>query len=134
MDYKDWPVIDTMDFTHVEFDVTQWDDETYTLMINYYSEIAEKEGDKNSGMTMCLQLAADTLEEMHMRISALVALGMFENLEISGLGTVWDAEGEQIDEIKWNEFVLDIDEDDEDVNSEDDPEDPLHHRPVKTIQ
>lgn len=139
MDYTEWPVIDSLDFTHVEFDVTRWEDESYTLMINYYSEIAEKEGDKNSGMTFCLQLGADSLEEMHLRISALVALGLFDNLEISGLGTIWDSEGDQIGEVQWNEFVLDIDEDEdedpESAESQDDVvEDPLHHRAPKTVQ
>lgn len=140
IDYTNWPVIDTMDFSHVEFDITHWEDDTYTLMLNFYSDLAEKEGDTNSGLTICLQLASESLEEMHVKINGLIALGLFDQLDILGIGTIWNADGDQIGEVNWNDYNDHLPEEDEDENgvskssSEEKPKDPLHHRPVKTLQ
>lgn len=107
---KDWPILDMLDFEMVTFDATLWDDKTYTLMVNFY-EPNDLDEPPFSGYSMCTQLNGDSLEELYEKISLLIEIGLFDGTEVGAIGTLWDEEGEELEEINWLSFEEDIDED-----------------------
>ena len=146
INYSEWPVMDTNDFEFLEIDATRWEDNTYTAMFNFYSKIGEDE-EKNSGMTICTQLHGESLQEIYMKCMILFQVGIFDGVNISNSGNLWNDEGDVIAEIDWEKESTDIDEDDgaeildrmfnRDVESDDDDEEiddvKITHRGTKTL-
>lgn len=97
---KEWPILDTLDFEAVTFDATKWEDGTYTVIINF-CEPNEADEPPYSGYSLCTQLGGTTLEQIYVKIRALIDSGLFDGIAVNGVGILWNEVGDQIDEINW---------------------------------
>jgi hypothetical protein len=132
---KQWPVFDIMEFDVVTIDATKWDDDTYTVMFNFY-ESKEVDEPPYGGYTLCTQIAGETLAECFERVELLLASGLFDGVNVSTHGTLWDMEGNEIEDICWTDHCDDI-EDFEIVqhgSGDDEEDDELKIPPGTTIQ
>lgn len=106
---KTWPVLDTLDFDTVTVDVTQWEEEEYTVSFNFYQAKLPDEP-PYSGYTLCTQIGGESIMECYMKVLMLLELGMFDGINVSVDGTLWDGEGNEISEIDWREYDDEFDE------------------------
>ncbi len=109
---KEWPVLDILDFAVATVDVTKWEDGTYTVMFNLYQESKTKEP-PYSGMTLCTQLGGKTLGEVYNSVMAILESGILGGIDVSASGTMWDADGNEIASINWNDYGQSHDDDDD---------------------
>ena len=106
---KSWPVLDTLDFDTVTVDVTQWEEDEFTVSFNFY-QAKEPDEPPYSGYTLCTQIGGENIMECYMKVVMLLQLGMFDGINVSVDGTLWDGEGNEIGEIDWREYDDEVDE------------------------
>lgn len=111
---KSWHVFDPTDFDGIVIDATKWEDNMYTLAFNFYCT-KEKDEEPQSGITLCTMLFGSTLQECHERIMEVLDTGIFDEIEIASNGTVYDREGNEIEEICWNQFADENEEEPEET-------------------
>ena len=112
----------------------------------------------SNGHTIFLNTSADSIEEMSAKVTQIIDSGIFDGINILAMGVIFNSEGEQIGQVNWqelsiNQFGPDLDDDDDD-DDDDGPEEfdlasgqvkgiiledhisdnPLHAKPVKTLQ
>ena len=105
MNFDQWPVAQMSDFEIVIIDATQWKSGEYTLMFNFYKTIAETEGDKSSGFTLCTHIGGTSLREVYLKIASLVAdIGFFDGCDVSDHGVLWNEDGDEIATISWHQY------------------------------
>lgn len=107
---KSWPVLDTLEFDNVSIDVTKWDD-VYTVMLNFY-ESSSIDEPPYSGFSLCTQVCGTTLEEVYGKITVLIDCGLFDGIDISAHGSIWDDSGNEIGEISWIDLDREVAVDD----------------------
>lgn len=114
---KEWPVMDTLDFEGVTADVTKWEDDTYTVTLNFYwpNESGEP---PHSGFSLCTQIGGESLEEVHHKLTHLMIAGLFDGIAVGAVGTIFDHEANEIGEVDWTNYDEDDDEDDDDNEDE----------------
>lgn len=124
---KDWPILDTLDFEGITVDVTKWNDDGYTVTLNFH-EPNETGEPPFSGFSLCTQIGGDDLQEVYERVDILLASGMFDGIAVSTHGTIWNEDGDEIGEVNWNEYSDDDGEDTvvEEAAAEDDDKPVLH--------
>lgn len=114
---KEWPVMDTLDFEGVTADVTKWEDDTYTVTLNFYMPNDSGEP-PHSGFSLCTQIGGESLEEVHHKLTHLMMAGLFDGIAIGAFGTIFDHEANEIGEVDWTDYDDDEDDDDVDTNVE----------------
>lgn len=117
---KDWHVFDPTDFDGVIIDATKWDDNVYSVAFNFYCT-KEAEEENQVGFTLCTMIFGESLKECHERIMEVLNTGIFDEIEISSHGSVYDKDGEEIENICWNTFT-----DNEDSSNDEEPPRTLH--------
>lgn len=103
---KEWHVFDPDDFDGISIDVTKWEEDLYGVVFNFYCT-QENEEEPNVGFTLCTMIIGSTLQECHERIMEVLNTGMLDGIDVSSHGTLYDKEGEELQEICWNEFAED---------------------------
>jgi hypothetical protein len=115
MKLKKFPVLDMSEFETVCIDATQWEDGTYSIMLAFFKNFAD-EKKRARGFVMNTYMGGESLREVYHKIDAIFSLGLFNGTELSAHGTLYDQEGEKIDDICWHQFSDEID--DEDITDE----------------
>lgn len=117
MNFKEWDVIDLLDFQGIIIDLTKWEDGIYTVLFNYlcHPENPDDENEKNSGFTICTQMSGSSVLEVYEKLNTVIEAGMFDGIEICAIGTIWDHEHNEIETINWNDFADEDDATDDEV-------------------
>lgn len=123
INYGKFPFISIADFEYAEIDAVKLDnDEGYFAMINFFVDEPVWDAELNQsqpleGMIFDTPIYGETLEELFHKTGLLFACGLFDELNVSAHGNLWDTQGEIIDSICWlHEGGVDVDHDhDEEV-------------------
>lgn len=106
---KEWYVFDPTDFEGIMVDVTKWEDDLYTVAFNFFCT-RENEEEPNVGFTLCTTVHGSNLQECHERVMEILNSGVFDDIEVSSNGTLYDKDGNELQEICWNDFAEDDEE------------------------
>ena len=105
MNFKDFPVVSTDEFKCIRVDVVLRDD-AYIAVFNFFKKIGKK---KNSGFTWASYLSAASLDELYIKVDTLFELGLFNGSSLSGTGTLYNEDYNEICDIDWNSYGETID-------------------------
>jgi hypothetical protein len=112
--FKKWPVAELAEFEMLIIDATRWHTGEYTAQFNLYQNVAQKEDEQNTGLTLLSQLCAPTLRELFERIDLVVMSGLFDGIYIDAHGTLYNEQFQEVAEICWMQYHDDIYDEDED--------------------
>jgi hypothetical protein len=113
-----WIALDTLDFQGIVCDATKWEDGTYTIIFNFFTDTCEdlskldetSEDIPYKGLTFYTQMEGESLHELYVKLSIMMEMGFFKDNIVSGHGTLWDSEGNEINEINWSDYQVEDDE------------------------
>jgi hypothetical protein len=108
MDFKEFPVLDTLDFEAVTIDATQWSNNTYSLMLNFWKVLPkasdEQDSRKAEGLIICTHMGGESLREAYTKFEMLFASGFLAGVAVHPNGYLWDEDGNIIAELSWDQF------------------------------
>lgn len=118
MDFKEFPVLDTLEFEAVTIDATQWSTTNYSLMFTFWKVFPKTKDDEREpeGVIMCTHMGGKSLREAYSNFELLFSSGFLNNLSVYPNGFLWNEEGDIISEISWQELD-DYTEDDDEVEA-----------------
>jgi hypothetical protein len=111
MDYKGFPVACMSDFEAVVVDVINFED-TYVAQLNFFKQFADDSDQRAEGFVLATEISGDTLLEIYQKITMMIEIGFFDGTNVSGHGTLYDENHDEIESICWHQFgEADYDED-----------------------
>jgi len=144
MDFKNFPILDTLELQAITFDAVKFDDNIYGAIINFWNvfPLGEYKKHEPEGLIFCTQIIDEDLPSLYKKLLTIIETGMLEGPTIYLNGNMWSQEGELIGEIDWVDYSDDyylINELENSVvnNSHDDDENhefKTHHKPPNVIQ
>jgi hypothetical protein len=149
VDFKGFPVLDTLELQAITFDAVKFDDDSYGAIINFWKvfPIGELKEQEPEGLIFCTQIIDEDLPSLYKKILAIIETGMLEGPTIYLNGNMWSHDGELIGEVSWIDYSDDyylISELEDSVpetldETTDDSDDEFgilktHHKPPRTIQ
>jgi hypothetical protein len=107
-----WLAIDLLDAEGIVCDVIKWENDTYTISFNIFTDIckdlkiedAENQEIPFKGFSLHTQIEGTTLQELYYKLNVLIAVGILDADIMSNQGTVFDADGNELSELDWSEF------------------------------
>ena len=117
MNFRDFPVACMHDFEAVVVDVINFED-TYVAQLNFFKQFADDGEQRAEGFVLATEISGDTLLEIYQKIAMMIEIGFFDGTNVSGHGTLYDENHDEIESICWHQFgEADYDED-EDITDE----------------
>lgn len=117
MNYKDFPVACMTDFEAVVVDVVNCDD-VYVAQLNFFKQFAGDNEQRGEGFVLVTEICGDNLLEIYQKIQSMIDIGFFDGTDVSGHGTLYDEEHNEIDQICWHQFGEDDYDEDRDITDE----------------
>lgn len=116
MNFRDFPVACMHDFEAVVVDVVNFED-TYVAQLNFFKQFADGE-QRAEGFVLATEICGETLLEIYQKITMMIEIGFFDGTNVSGHGTLYDENHDEIESICWHQFgEADYDED-QDITDE----------------
>ena len=111
MNFQDFPVACMHDFEAVVVDVINCED-AYVVQLNFFKQFADDEDQRAEGFVLATQICGETLLEIYQKITLMIEIGFFDGTNVSGHGTLYDENHDEIESICWHQFgEADYDED-----------------------
>ena len=106
MNFKEFPVVDILDFKAVTIDATQWSSTNYSLMFTFWKSLDRtvKDEPKAEGMILCTHMGGSNLREAYDNFEILFSSGFFNGISVFPNGVLWNDQGEILSEIHWQEL------------------------------
>lgn len=117
MNFKDFPVACMTDFEAVVVDVINFED-TYVAQLNFFKQFADDSDQRAEGFVLATEISGDTLLEIYQKIAMMIEIGFFDGTNVSGHGTLYDENHDEIESICWHQFGESDYDEDEDITDE----------------
>ena len=106
MDFKEFPVLDTLEFEAVTIDATQWSSDNYSLMLTFWKVFPKTQDDRREpeGIIMCTHMGGNSLREAYNNFELLFSSGFLNGISVYPNGFLWNEDGDIISEICWQEL------------------------------
>ena len=116
MNFKEFPVLDTVEFEAVTIDATKWASDNYSLMLTFWKVFPKTIEDTREpeGIILCTHMGGKSLREAYNNFEVLFSSGFLNNVSVYPNGNIWNEDGDIISEISWQELE-DYKEDDDEI-------------------
>jgi len=106
INFKEFPVLDTLDFEAVTVDATEWSTDNYSLMLTFWKTFPKSNKDerKPEGIILCTHMGGSSLREAYDNFELLYRSGLLNGISVYPNGVLWNTSGDIISEISWQDL------------------------------